>query len=105
MVHTGWPTEIRAHACKHDSANCVRFHDTLISHYLALSATAEQLQHVSDDCSGTLGISGAHGARAHRGKSDVVHLIMECWSFLLQPLGVEQIFTLGGQQKYLLILA
>ena len=47
IVHAERPTEIFAHACKHDFADCVRYHDMLISHYLAFSATAEQLQHVS----------------------------------------------------------
>ena len=39
-------------------------------------------------------------------KSDVVHLIMVCWAFLLQSLSeLNRFVTLGGQQKYLLMPA
>ena len=65
-VHAGRPTEIFDHACKHDSADCVRYHDMLISHYLALSATAEQLRQVSHYSPGTLRFLAPMKAKAHR---------------------------------------
>ena len=41
-------------------------------------------------------------------KSDVVHFIVACWAFLLQKKSLSELnrlFTLGGQQKYLLMPA